>query len=280
MGFKFEKDKAYQMPVYFGPSEVAGHYPMVYPYTRPADVEAISVIFETDPDKIDSLLPEGYTSRAPMLSVIVCEFANCGWLGGNTYYLINICTPVHFDGEKDHLDGDLVLVMYENAFTPIVGGRDNLGYSKIYCDIDRFRKPDYDVIKTSAYEWGFKFMDISIDLSKPAESAEKIQAVNAKSEGRFNLKYIPATGANGYDVCYSTFNPKTWTKPQDYPYNFKLAETKFCSGKVKFYAPQPEDIPRFWHIPAFLSKLPMNYLGAQHMIHNDACDYTHVYRLR
>ncbi len=284
MGFKFEKGKVYEMPVFFGPAPLPEKLVSGTPYSKPADIEAISVIFETDPAKIDSLLPEGYTSNAPIISVIVCEFANCGWLGGKTYYLINVCTPVHFDGAKDHLDGDLILVMYEDAVDPIIAGRDELGYSKIYCDIDRFKKPNYDTIKTSAYQWGFKFMDLSIDLSKPAENAEMIKKINAKSQGKFNYKYIPATqndpSSAGYDVSYTTFNPKEWAKPEGYSFTIKPTETQFCSGKIKFYAPEPEDMPKYWHIPAFLSKLPMNYLGAQHMIYNDPCDYSHVYRLR
>lgn len=49
-----------------------------------------------------------------MISVQACEFNDIGWLAGHSYTLINVSTPVHFKGERDDLDGDLVLVMFEN----------------------------------------------------------------------------------------------------------------------------------------------------------------------
>lgn len=292
MRFKFEKDKVYEMPVFFGPVPVpknpgpGGRYV----HKKPADVEAISVFFETDSEKLESILPEGFSLNAPVLSVIVCEFGNIGNFAGHTYYLINISTPVHFDGSRDHLDGDLILAMFENHAEPIIGGRDLLGYSKIYADIPRFVKNN-NIYKASAFSWGFKFMDLSIDLSKPAEHPEKIKRLIATSKGKFNYKYIQATTDNsdskdgfytaGADVSYPTFNPKEWKKPDDYPFTLKQAETQFCSGKVKFYCPEFEDMPTYWHIGQFLSKLEIkSYLGAQHLVYNDPCDYSHVYHLR
>ena len=72
------------------------------------------------------------TSDFVYYSVCLCEFTNLGWLAGKTYNLININVPVHFKGDRDDLDGDLVLVMFENHADPIVGNRDTIGYSKIY----------------------------------------------------------------------------------------------------------------------------------------------------
>lgn len=289
MGFKFEKGKAYEMPVFFGPVPTPknpgpdGKYVL----NKPGDVEAISVLFETDPEKLKSLLPEGFSLNAPVLSVMVCEFGNIGNFTGHTYYLINISTPVHFDGARDHLDGDLILAMFENHAEPIIGGRDQLGYSKIYADIPRFVKNN-EIYKASAFSWEFKFMDLSIDLSKPAENPEKIKELTAKSKGKFNYKYIQATPDinegfcnGGADVCYPTFNPKEWKKPDDYKFNLKPAETQLCSGSIKFHCPEPDDMPSYWHIGQFLSKLEIKkYLGAQHIVYNDPCDYSHVYRLR
>lgn len=287
MGLKFEKGKVYEMPVFFGPAPVpkslnAEGKSVLY---QPADVEAVSVMFETDAGKLEALLPDGFALNAPVLSVAVCEFAYIGWLGGHTYTLINISTPVHFDGARDRLDGDLILTMFENHADPIVGGRDQLGYSKIYADIPRYLKNN-GVIKASASSWGFKFMDLAIDLNKPAEAPEKMKELAAKGQGKFNYKYISACRelsgeADVPDACYPTFNPKAWTKPNDYPYAIKTPETQFCSGSIKFRFPEPDDMPTYWHILQFLSELEIKrYLGAQHISYSDPCDYSHVYRLR
>lgn len=289
MGMQFIRGKAYEMPVFFGPVPTPkspddnGKYIL----NKPADVEAIGVLFETDGNKLDALLPERFSSNAPVLSVMVCEFANIGSFFGHTYYLVNISTPVHYDGAEEQLDGDLILAMFENHTEPIIGGRDQLGYSKIYADIPRFVK-NGSTVKTAAYSWGFKFLDVSIDLSKPAEDAEAVQSLAAKSQGKLNYKYIQATpykgggvASAGADVSYATFNPKAWNKPAEYAFAMKTPETAFCAGNVAFHFPQPEDMPSYWHIGQSLAGLEIKrYLGAQHIVYNDPCDYSHVYRLR
>lgn len=289
MGMQFIQGKAYEMPVFFGPAptpkspDADGKYVL----NKPADVEAISVQFETEADKLEALLPERFSSNAPVLSVTVCEFANIGSFAGQTYYLVNISTPVHYDGAEEQLDGDLILAMFENHAEPIIGGRDQLGYSKIYADIDRFAK-NKQTVRTAAYSWGFRFMNLSVDLTKPAEDAEAMKKLAAKSQGKFNYKYIQATpykgayiGSGGADVSYPTFNPKAWTKPADYAFTIMSPETAFCAGTVEFHCPQPDDMPTYWHIGQYLSKLgKKRYLGAQHLVYNDPCDYSHVYRLK
>lgn len=136
MGFKFQDGRIYEMPVFFGPSPLPKNpYPDgTFQLNKPADIEAATVMFETDPARLEELLPEGFSLVAPVVSVAVCEFGNIGSYAGNTYYLINISTPVRFDGERDHVRGDLVLAMYENRADPIIGGRELLGYSKIYAE--------------------------------------------------------------------------------------------------------------------------------------------------
>lgn len=39
----------------------------------------------------------------------LCEFANLGYFGGNTYALINISVPVHYKGVEEERNGDLLL---------------------------------------------------------------------------------------------------------------------------------------------------------------------------
>jgi len=289
MKFQFETGKVYEMPVFFGPAptpkspDSSGRYIL----NKPADVEAVSVQFETDSNKLEALLPERFSSNAPVVSVTACEFCNIGSFAGNTYYLINISTPVHYDGKEEQVDGDLVLAMFENHAEPIIGGRDQLGYSKIYADIPRYVK-NKQTIKTSAFSWGFKFLDISIDLDQPAQDVEMMKTLSAKSQGKLNYKYIQGTpykgvgvGNVGADVCYPTFNPKAWTKPEDYSFTIRQPETSFCSGQVRFNSPEPDDMPTYWHIAKYLADLDIKrYLGAQHSLYNDPCDYSHVYRLK
>lgn len=289
MGFQFMKNKVYEMPVFFGP--MPGNKNLDdkgnYVFMKPADVESITVLFETEPDKLERLLPNGFTLNAPVLSVAECEFANIGYFAGNTYTLLNISVPVHYHGAEEQMDGDLVLVMFENHADPIVGGRDLLGYSKIYAELPRFVK-NGSTIRGSASSWGFRFMDLTLELGKPAEDIAQMKELVARSQGKFNYKYIQATpykeagyGTGGADICYPTFNPKAWTKPVDYPFTIRKPEVEFCAGHIQFHEPGMDEMPNYQHIGRYLANLRIRrYLGAQHAIYNDPCDYSNVYRLK
>lgn len=289
MGFQIEKNKVYEMPVFFGPVPIpknkddTGNYIL----KKPANVEAVTIMFETDAAKLEALLPPGFSLNDPIVSVAECEFANIGYFGGNTYTLLNISVPVHYDGMEEKLDGDLVLVMFENHADPIVGGRDQLGYAKIYADMPRFVK-NGKTIKASASSWGFKFMELCIDPGKQAEDPEKMEALATMSRGKFNYKYIQSTpykevgyGNGGADACYPTFNPKAWTMPEDYPFTIRQPENSYCSGQIRFNSPDEDEVPAYWHIIRYLANLDIKrYLGVRHSFYNDPCDYSHVYRLR
>lgn len=289
MGLVFQPGKTYEMPVFFGPSPAPKNPGIdgLYPLKEPATVEAATVMFETDPAMLEEFLPQGFSLAAPVLSVAFCEFGTLGNFAGNTYYLANISTPVRFDGERDHVRGDLVLAMYENHADPILGGRDLMGYAKIYADIPRFAKVGGHV-RTNASEWGFRFLDIDVDTNAPCPDAEAMRRLAAESEGKLNYKYIQATPEKGQkcadagaDASYPTLNPKGWTRPDDYPYELLKPETVMCSGTVRFHEPTPDDMPMYWHVPAALAKLPVKrYLGAQFTRYSDPTDYDHVYRLR
>lgn len=288
MRFHFEKDKIYEMPVFFGPMPepknkgANGKVNLM----KPADVEALTLQFETAPAQLEGLLPDGFSLRAPVFSVAECEFANIGYFGGHTYTLLNLSVPVHYSG-AEQLDGDLVLVMFENEADPIVGGRDLLGYSKIYAELPRFVK-NGRTIRASASSWGFKFMDLTLEPDAPAPHADEMKALAAASQGKFNYKYIQTTpykdmeyGTGGGDASYPTFNPKAWTKPAGYPFTLRTPEVNFCSGTVQFHEPGPDDMPNYAHIARFLANLEIKrYLGAQHSLYNDPCDYSHLYRLK
>lgn len=227
---------------------------------KPADVEALTVQFETNPAQLEKLLPDGFTLRAPIFSAAECEFANIGYFGGHTYTLLNLSIPVHYHGAEEDLDGDLILVMFENAADPIVGGRDLLGYSKIYADMPRYVKNNR-TIRASASSWGFKFMDMTLELDQPAPAADEMKRLAASSQGKFNYKYIQTTpykemgyGTGGADVCYPTFNPRAWEKPADYPLRSGSRKRISAADTFSFTSREPmkcrttHTSPDFWPV--------------------------------
>jgi acetoacetate decarboxylase len=277
MGFEFEEGKMYTMPVYFGPAEDRIH-PTFQP---PAEIEELRVVFETDAASLEALLPKGFSLREPLLSVSFAKYGYCGWLAGNSYTLINISTPVRFDGDEDHIDGAFLLTMFENHADPILPGRDAIGYCKIYADIPPFRKYE-NFHSASASSWGFDFLDLNIDTDGTAADPDRIQRMDDQNQGKLNLKYIPETG-NGFchpDVCYPTLNPKEWHKPDGYAFELSERTAQFCSGTVRFHCPDEVEMPTYARIARYFAGLEIKeYLGAQYLTYSDPCDYTHVRRL-
>ena len=43
--------------------------------------------------------------------------------------------PAVFNGERDRAEGGLLTVLWENLCDPILTGREQLGFSKIYCEL-------------------------------------------------------------------------------------------------------------------------------------------------
>ena len=287
----------YLMPVAFGPD--SGHYlpsingqpeKRITDYYHPGDVQLTQVTYETDPDVLEAMIPDCYTLNDPWVSVTVCEFTNLGWQFGRTYNLINVSAPVHFKGERDDIDGDFVMVMFENQCEPIIGGRDTMGYAKIFCNIPRTQR--YGTVYTNyATNLDFRFMKLQIDTSKPCPDIENMRKYEGRSAGKMNFKYIPGVKEKDdpeysnfkfADIAYPTILPN-WEKPDDYPYEDELLtpQITFCDGSVTWYSPEWEDMPAMHRVAQGLASLECKrVIGAKHGIYSDPCHYTSCYRLR
>ena len=57
------------------------------------------------------------------------------WLAGRGYNTLGVSFPVEFSGNKDKARGNFLLVLWENLTDPILTGREELGFSKIYCNL-------------------------------------------------------------------------------------------------------------------------------------------------
>jgi len=53
------------------------------------------------------------------------------FLAGRGYRIATVMVSARFDGEKDHEDGNYIMVMFEDDTLPIIGGREQLDVPKI-----------------------------------------------------------------------------------------------------------------------------------------------------
>jgi acetoacetate decarboxylase len=128
---KVDPSKYYSMPLIIGPIGDGTHLKVDYP-----QVEALVFQYLTDPEALAELLPGCYRpTREPLVSVIFSENNGLDFMAGGGYRLATVQVAAAFYGERDHVEGDDILVMFENQTMPILTGRENLGVPKLYADI-------------------------------------------------------------------------------------------------------------------------------------------------
>ena len=57
------------------------------------------------------------------------------WLAGRGYNTLGASFPVVFQGTRDYAEGHFLTVLWENLTDPILTGREELGFAKIYCEL-------------------------------------------------------------------------------------------------------------------------------------------------
>lgn len=282
MSFVFKENSYYSMPIYFGASTVQQDLNGNQSLFQPADLEMAAISFEVNREPLEEILPEGFTLIEPIMTLQFCQLTNIGWLAGNGYNLLNMIIPVKFDGEEDHIEGDFVLAMLENHADPIIAGRDAMGYNKIFSNMPNLKRYE-NTLTATASSWDFEFLKITLNLDEDPSDLKKMQELSERSQGALNIKFIPGTGNNfdEPDVNYPVFNPKVWNKPEDYKWELKVPNVNMCSGTVQFNMPEWKDMPTYYPLGKFLAGLEIKkYLGAQHVICSNPCDYSHCKKLK
>ena len=242
--FKFDPQSRYMMPAHFGPRpgspKASGWY---------RDVTMMVVSFLTDRGRLADYLPEPFEVAAD--AVVTVNYAcnrNVDWLAGHGYNLIGVSAAAVFRGERETLEGNFTLVMWENLADPILTGREQQGIPKIYADI-----PDHSVIDgqwhANASYFGHKIMDVSVGelrVPSPAEIDAYLQA-KAGKDHPMAWRYLPEMSGNGQRV----------SEPTIFPSETILSETWVGEGRVDWQNLPWEQNPTQFHIVNALADLPV-----------------------
>lgn len=128
---KLDPSKYYRMPLAMGPVFDRKQLKLAYP-----QVEVLAFQYLTDPDALADLLPDCYRpGKEPLVTVIFSNNNGLSFMAGGGYRLATVQLSAHFDGKQDHLEGDYIVVMFEDKTMPIIGGREDLGIPKLFADI-------------------------------------------------------------------------------------------------------------------------------------------------
>lgn len=240
MPYQFQPDRMYLMPTHFGSSLGPRQGPdgNRFSYKDAPKNFAVYVSFLSNRDQLAALLPDGFElAGEPVVTVAGTYMKEIPWLAGRGYNMLGVTFPATYTGKQDTVTGDFMTVLWENMADPIITGREELGISKIYCDL-----PDPVIYQgtthcTASWE-GFKFLDITTRNMRQLSPEEMAaQARSRTSAGMLHYKYMPRTGAWGTsDLEYITFTPSNAI--HSVPSAIWLGE-----GTIEFHRACWEDMP-------------------------------------
>jgi acetoacetate decarboxylase len=196
---KFDPSKRYLMPLIMGPTDDLKHR-SVY-----GKVEMVGLQYQTDSDAVQPLLPDCYVSAMePIVTVWFAYYDDVDFMSGRGYRETCIQVAAKFDGEKDHVEGDYVLVMFLDDTIPIIGGREIQGVPKLYGDISPVKTLSSNHLQCETSMWGNLIFGIDLEPLKKQNRLVRF-ATSKKLNNRPLLcyKYIPSYNETP-DASYPT----------------------------------------------------------------------------
>ena len=263
MPYRFHPGKMYRMPTHFGPSlgPRQGNDGQRFSCKDTPKTTALSVSFLTNREQLEELLPEGFTlGGEPIVTVAASYMTEIEWLAGRGYNILGVSFPAIFDGKEDYAVGNLLTVLWENLADPIITGREELGYSKIYCEL-----PEPTVYGGETHciaSWlGFKFLDLKLRNMTQVDPEELPSPASGQTDGKLtgtlHYKYIPRTEDWGdADAAYAVLTPAETP-------NRVVKEMWRGEGTVEFHKARWEDMPTQYTIVNAFAELEIKeYRGA------------------
>lgn len=239
MAYQFEPGRMYRMPTHFGlaTGPRQGPHGERFACIDTPKTTTIAVSFLTNAEQLTPFLPPGFALGAePVVTVAASYITEIEWLAGRGYNTLGVSFPVVFTGKVDRVTGTFLTVLWENLTDPIITGREELGFAKIYCAL-----PEpvvlHGVTHCTASWLGFNFMDLAV-ANLTQLSAEEIHRRSATStDGTLHYKYMPRTGEWGQaDAEYAVLTPAATP-------NRVVKEMWHGAGTVEFHQARWEDLP-------------------------------------
>lgn len=244
-----EHRNMYRMPTVFGPATGPRRGPdgRGFECKKTPVSTSISVSFRSNAEQLSALLPECFELHGdPVVTVTATYMKEIAWLAGRGYNILGVSFPAIFRGRKDTARGPFLAVLWENLTDPIITGREELGYAKIYCALPEARI-DEAVASCTANWLGFEFLNMQVD--NLTASAVPETPPSTSIDGTLHYKYMPRTGDWGdSDASYAVLTPA-------HTPNRKI--TSICSGtgSLHWNRARWEDMPTQYNIVNGLAEL-------------------------
>ncbi len=238
----------YRMPTVFGPATGPRRGPdgRRFDCIENPKSTSICVSFRTNPDQLASLLPECFElDENPVVTVTATYMTDIEWLAGRGYKMLGVSFPAVYVGREETARGPFLAVLWENLADPIITGREELGFAKIYCSL-----PDAEVSETvascSANWLGFEFFEMEVT----GLESQPLPGIVAEFDGVLHYKYIPRTGEWGAaDVSHAAISPEGVSN------NRRAISHKSGEGRIAWNRARWEDMPTQYNIVNGLADL-------------------------
>jgi hypothetical protein len=221
----------------------------------------IAVTALTDRALLQELCPPGCeVDGEPLVTMSQNFMTNIGWLAGHGYSIVNVSFPIVYQSiSQGPLRGNFTPVLWENLADPILTGREELGFSKIFAEMPPPRILGNSYSGLASWQ-GFRFFEIEThDLEEAPTS------VPPSTIGAFHYKFIPKTGQQGEpDVEYLEYAPPGLVTGYG---GLKITRRLTGKGSFKFHHARWEDLPFQYPIVNTLAALPVHEIRAASASH-------------
>lgn len=238
----------YRMPVVFGPSDgprQAEHGESFDCSDSPRTIAGFS--FLSDRRVLDAVMPPRCElDGEPVVTVEHIQLREVNWLAGRGYNILGVKFPVVFRGEKETARGAFLAVLWENMAEPILTGREELGYAKLYCDLPSPHLNGNNVEYSAAWG-GHEFARLSFEDLVDAEPSTSTPV----GDGVIHHRYLPSLRVIGAaDVDEMVITPSGG-------YEVKYDRFRRGKGSVEFVRSSWAQMPTMHHIVNRLADWPV-----------------------
>lgn len=253
--------RSYRMPWGFGPSTGPRMHVDGAPYDlSDAPRVTAAVSFLSDAAALRELLPPGFELLGePVVTVDLTRLDQLEWLAGRGYSMLGVRFNASYRGQRDIATGPFLAVLWENRPEPILTGREELGFAKLYCELPPERRMRGRRAYSASWD-GHEFMRMHVDglRDAPVPEAPPMSSVG-QHRGTLHYRYLPKVSVPGEaDVAQAVLTPNGG----GFPVRYECFQRG--TGRVEFLPATWEQMPTMHHIANTLAQLPVReWRGAQ-----------------
>lgn len=219
--FKFDDDYTYRMPVHFRGWPFDSNNRVVF-----TDVLVLMVDQLTDEQALAQYIPSEFELLAPKINWTYSNCRGVDFMSNGEYRIFQASAPVSYTANGDTIVGSYPLIILEDDPVPIIGGREECGMPKVYCNICPDRHYENHWFAAASL---YSYTMAAIDFREAGEAPDDVLKAAQQSSlvNAFGYRYIPHVETGG-----------AATKgPVLYPQEMHVERLWYGEGEVKVFAP-------------------------------------------